>query len=133
MDRVFLDANVLFSAAYRPDAGVRKLWELSGRTLLTSAYAAEEARRNLDRPEQTDALEQLLAAVVLVPEPDPDLAPASAGLPEKNRPILAAAIAARATHLVTGDLRHFRHLLGRRVAGVRVLRPAEYLRHESPG
>lgn len=133
MDRVFLDANVLFSAAYRPDSGVRRLWGLSGLTLITSTYAAEEARRNLDRPEQAQALEQLLAAVELVPEPDPDLAPESAGLPEKDRPILAAAIAVGATHLLTGDLRHFQHLLGRRIAGVRVLRPAEYLRREPPG
>jgi len=28
MDRLFLDAHVLFSAAYRPNAGLLKLWKL---------------------------------------------------------------------------------------------------------
>lgn len=51
MDRLFLDANILFSAAYRPDAGLRRLWEVPNVELVTSAYAGEEARRNLDLPE----------------------------------------------------------------------------------
>jgi len=28
MDRLFLDANVLFSAVYRPNPGLLKLWKL---------------------------------------------------------------------------------------------------------
>ena len=43
-------------------------------------------------------------------------------------PILLAAIAARATHLLTGDLRHFGSYLGKRVEGILVLPPGEYLR-----
>lgn len=41
--------------------------------------------------------------------------------------ILAAAILSGATHLVTGDVRHFGAWYGRRVAGVPVLRPGAYL------
>jgi hypothetical protein len=41
----------------------------------------------------------------------------ASGLPEKNLPILRAAVASGATYLVTGDRRHF----GQEVAGVLVL------------
>ena len=57
MATVFLDANVLFSAAYRPDAGLLRLWELADVVLISSDYAVEEARRNLDTPEQLERLE----------------------------------------------------------------------------
>jgi predicted nucleic acid-binding protein len=49
VDRVFLDANVLFSAAYRSDSGLLKLWKLKRTKLITSTYALEEARTNLPR------------------------------------------------------------------------------------
>src|SRR5918995_2862091 len=64
---IFLDANVLFSAAYRPDAGLRRLWTLPGAGLITSVYAAEEARRNLSNPGQRRDLEKLLSPVEIVP------------------------------------------------------------------
>ncbi len=49
VDRVFLDANVLFSAAYG-SSRIGALWDRArfGRCrLLASRYAIEEARRNL--------------------------------------------------------------------------------------
>jgi uncharacterized protein len=129
VDRVFLDANILFSAAYRPNAGLRQLWEVPNVALVTSAYAVEEARRNLDWPEQRAALQDLLQSVeVLTASPgDPPLA-VPVEIPEKDRPILAMAIAAHATHLLTGDVRHFGRYYGQTVAGVHILLPAAYLR-----
>lgn len=130
MDRLFLDANVLFSAAYREDAGVRRLWCLSETELVTSSYAVEEARRNLDTPEQRAELDALLATVRisnLLADPAAHPEVAQSGLPEKDVPILRAAVAAGCTHLITGDRQHFGHLFGTTVAGVLVLRPAEYL------
>jgi len=59
--RVFLDANVLFSAVYRGDAGLLKLWKLTDVILITSAYAATEARVNLDTDLQRQRLDRLLA------------------------------------------------------------------------
>ena len=50
MDRLFLDANVLFSAAYRPSAGLLIFWKLAGVQLLSSRYAVAEALANLDEP-----------------------------------------------------------------------------------
>lgn len=67
MDRLFLDANVLFSAAYRAGAGIKKLWALEDCVLLTSNYAIEEARRNLGTPEQLKRLAALLQKVEQVP------------------------------------------------------------------
>jgi hypothetical protein len=47
LDRVFLGANVLYSAAYMEFAGVARLWSLDDVQLLSSAYAIAKARRNL--------------------------------------------------------------------------------------
>jgi predicted nucleic acid-binding protein len=134
VDRVFLDANILFSAAYRPDAGLRRLWELSGVALVTSAYAVEEARRNLDTPKQLADLEQLLRAVRVTDTAprDRSLSPMMQ-LPDADRPILLAAIEVRATHLLTGDVRHFGRYYGRVVEGVRILPPGVYLRTRRGG
>lgn len=128
MHRVFLDANVLFSAAYRDAPGLLALWRLRDVELLTSGYAAEEARRNLDTPERAARLERLLGDVRIVAEPRVVPLPAGVRLPEKDQPILGAAIAAEATHLLTGDLRDFGPLMGMRVAGAFVQTPGEFLR-----
>ena len=61
MDRLFLDANVLFSAAYKPDARVRRLWSIKGVSLCTSRYALEEARINLSEEVHRQLLSELVA------------------------------------------------------------------------
>ena len=63
MDRLFLDANVLFAAAYRQGAGVRRLWDLPRVTLVTSEYAVSEALRNPDSSDQLRRLDALLEPV----------------------------------------------------------------------
>jgi uncharacterized protein len=128
MDRVFLDANVLFSGAYREGAGLLRLWKLGDTELITSEYAADEARRNLDSPDARSRLEQLLAKVRIVPEGSAELFAHVARLAEKDKPILGSAIAAHATHLLTGDVRDFGKLFGRRIRGVLVQAPGNYLR-----
>jgi predicted nucleic acid-binding protein len=128
VDRLFLDANILFSAAYRPDAGVTRLWLLAGPVLLTSDYAVEETRRNLSNPDQLERLNELLQTVQSSPATslDPTLR-ADIQLPEKDWPILGGAVAARATHLITGDVRDFGPYFGTKLLGVMILRPADYL------
>jgi hypothetical protein len=129
VDLVFLDANVLFSAAYRPDAGLRRLWRLPRARLITSAYVAEEARRNLSDPGQRRELEELLGSVEVVPTAAPTDHPLflTMELADKDRPVLLAAIGAGATHLLTGDFRHFGPYYGKKIEGVLVLPPGEYL------
>ena len=57
--------------------------------------------------------------------------PARIRLPEKDVPILLAAIDARATHLLTGDLKHFGPYMNREYAGLFIMTPGEYLRTKS--
>jgi predicted nucleic acid-binding protein len=133
MDRIFLDANVLFSAAYGAGTrggGLCRLWELVEVELVTSAYAVEEARRNLSTEEQRARLEELANKVRVVPEMAGPF-PVRADLPEKDLPILGAAMQAGATHLITGDQAHFGPFYGRMIAGVLILRPAAYLRSKA--
>jgi len=52
VDRVFLAANVPFSAAYRVETLFRTLFTLPRAQLMTSAYALEEAKRNLSSGQQ---------------------------------------------------------------------------------
>jgi predicted nucleic acid-binding protein len=128
MPRVFLDANVLFSAAWREGAGLLALWKRADVRLVTSGYAAEEARRNLDTVERRGRLEELLATMEIVSEAPGVPLPPDVRLPMNDEPILRAAIAAGASHLLTGDLRDFGHLLGRRVGNLRIQTPGEFLR-----
>ena len=136
MNIVFLDANVLFSAAYRSDAGVRRLWELPEVRLTTSAYAAEAARRNLEASRRAD-LEKLLEVVELVADVAPgeratSIEFAEPGLPHKDVPILLAAIRSGATHLLTGDFKHFGSYYEKTIQGVLVMTSADYLRSYRP-
>lgn len=126
MRRLFLDANVLFSASWRKDAGFLRFWRLADVELVTSRYAVEEVLRNLDDPEVRTRLKNLLIQTTIVAEGDPDEVPALLALVEKDRPILAAAIRARATHLITGDRRDFGKLFGKTVRGVLIVRPGDY-------
>ena len=125
MDRLFLDANVLFSAAYRDDAGLLRLWKLSNARLCSSRNAVEEARINLDGSQRI-RLAHLVEVVELFESVEGKL-PRGVSLPDKDVPILLAAIAARATHLLTGDIRHFGRYFGKTIAGVLISLPGEYL------
>jgi predicted nucleic acid-binding protein len=125
VDRLFLDANVLHSAAWRPGAALLRLWHLNGVELLSSGYAVAEARRNLETPAQRGRLTRLLRRVRLV-EPEHFTLPRGIRLPEKDLPILLAAIDGGATHLLTGDWEHFGPYYRQEIAGVLILPPAEY-------
>jgi len=47
-------------------------------------------------------------------------------LPEKDRPVLLAAVQARVTHLITGDLQHFSAYRGQIIQGVLICTPRDY-------
>jgi predicted nucleic acid-binding protein len=124
VDRIFLDANVLFSAAYRENSGLIEIWRVKGVRLLSSSYAIEEAKRNLAAAEQRHRLQHLLEDLEIL---ETHAARLQTNLPE-DQPILAAAVAGRATHLITGDVKHFGEFFGKTLGGVMVLPPAAYLR-----
>lgn len=127
MHRLFLDANVLFSAAYHPKAGLLHLWKLHNVVLCTSRYALEEARINLEEEEQRTRLIRLSAKLQLFAAAERQL-PRGIALPEKDVPIVLAALEAGATHLLTGDVRHFGPYFGKKIEGLLVMLPGEYLR-----
>lgn len=129
MQRVFLDANVLFSAVYREQAGLLQLWRLAGVELMTSDYAAQEAAANLTDPAQRNRLTKLLKTLTIISHPRemPSL-PAGVHLPEKDAPILQAAMTGGAAILLTGDKTHFGRYFGKTVGGIRILSPGDFLR-----
>jgi hypothetical protein len=102
--------------------------------LLTSGYAIEEARRNLPKPEQRARLDKLLQTVETEASLTLDRdARGSVGLPEKDWPILGGAVAAGATHLITGDRTHFGPFFGTKLLGVTILPPSDYLSAKDAG
>jgi predicted nucleic acid-binding protein len=108
--RVFLDANVLFTAAHNPRGKAAFAIELgaAGRcSLFTSDAAREEAERNL-AAKYPDSLHLLSALLDRITPVTADLsAPFPHGLPATDAVIFQAAVACRATHFLTGDLHHF--------------------------
>lgn len=129
MARVFLDDNVLFSAAYRPNSRLSGIWSVPNVELVTSLYAVEEARRNLQAryPASLATLNKLLSSVRVVPEPTMSELPDGIELVDKDVPVLLAAIGSGCTHLLTGDARHFGDLYGKHISGVLVQTPAQFL------
>jgi predicted nucleic acid-binding protein len=126
--RVFLDANILFSAA-KSDGAIRELLVLldrSGHQCRADAYVIEEARRNVlaKAPDAALVLESVLSRVKTpaVRRVDPEIE-ASLPLPAKDRPVLAAAILDACDALVTGDRSHFGSLYGRTIHGVAIHSP----------
>lgn len=129
--RIFLDANILFSAC-RSDGAIRKLLqrlEEDGHALMADSYVTEEARRNLLAKAPADAslvLQALEARLEVAPaqtgrlDPELDLS----WLESKDQPVLLAAIALRSDVLVTGDKAHFGPAYGHAFRGVLVCPPA---------
>ncbi len=126
--RVFLDANILFSAA-KSNGAVRALvgqLAAAGHALVVDAYVVAEARRNLiaKGAGALDALEELLEAIEVAPHRPTQLPPDLAEVvPDKDRPVMAAAIRLGCDALVTGDRTHFGALYGSVRHGVAVHSP----------
>jgi len=122
--KVFLDSNVLFSAALGSEP-FQLLWEIANAgkvQLVTSAYCRTEALDNLQhkRPDAIDRYGKLMVIVTEVPDGQARLDWARELVPDKDAPVLAAAVAAGADVLVTGDLKHFTPLMERSDLPLRV-------------
>lgn len=126
--RIFLDANVLFSAAHS-DAGrahaLVRLAEAGYCSLLSSGHALEEATRNLRRKSRDfeERLGYVTQQTEIVAEAPQSVVRWAAGLgvSANDAPILAAAVHATAEYLATGDQRDFGPLFGRVLRGVKVI------------
>jgi predicted nucleic acid-binding protein len=121
---VFLDANILFSAALpgsRIGSFLAVLFDHA--KCVTNPYAIEEARRNLELkfPKALPSLEQLLVQCEIVG--GVAFTTEKVKLKAKDLPILGGAIDGQATHLLTGDERDFGELFGKTIEGVKIVSP----------
>jgi len=108
--RLFLDANVIFTAAHNPSGKASLLFELAEQghwTLTTCQLACEEARRNvrIKFPDSLTRLEELIRDMRILSRIPRTTCPLD--LPAKDQPIFTAALQSKATHLLTGDVKHF--------------------------
>ena len=130
--KVFLDANLLFTAAKNPGGKGTFVIELAGQghwDVVTSCFAIEEARRNLEAkfPEVASEFEVLVGDVDVVPGVFNEACPID--LPEKDVPIFLSAVGARCTHLLTGDLKDFGRFMNvpQKMSGILIQTVAEFL------
>lgn len=129
--RVFLDANILFSAA-KSNGAIRQLiadLHAAGHTMVADGYVAVEAQRNIAAKGTADGLaylEALLSRIeVHAVQYTKAAGVAAEWLPEKDRPVLLAAIACKCDALVTGDRTHFGNGYGKTYEGVTIHSPAQ--------
>jgi len=126
--RVFLDANVLFSAAMS-DGAVRELLRrllAAGHECWVDDFVVEEARRNLTAKgaEALGAFDLLLPRLRMGAGQSPRPTPQDLDwLDEKDRPVLAAAMRPGCEALVTGDRTHFGVAYGKAFRGVTIHSP----------
>lgn len=132
MRKLFLDANVLFTAAHHPRGKAAFLISLAAQghwQVVTSALAIEEAYRNLERkyPHCLSSLQDLLHEIEQVASGAGGHCPIP--LPAKDRPILEAAMHCQATHLLTGDLKDFGPYMNQPdiTAGITIQTVAQFL------
>jgi predicted nucleic acid-binding protein len=127
--RIFLDANILFSAAKSNGAVRAFLAQLksNGHTLVADGYVLGEARRNLEvkfpdaRDDFQALMKQVEASAGACPLLQTNIAPS---LLEKDRPVLAASIHHGCHILLTGDKTHFGPFYGQTIEGVEIHSPA---------
>ncbi len=109
--RVFLDANILFTAAYNPQGLAFHFIDqahLQAIKLIMSDYALEEARLNIVKkaPEQSPFFEKLLKRIEVV-DVVCDMDVNSLKLPSDDVPILQGALKSECSFLISGDKKAF--------------------------
>ncbi len=101
----------------------------AGHILVADEYVATEARRNVAAKAGSEAvgyLQALLAQIDVSLVQYPSVAQTAVlCLPEKDRPVLVAAMALKCDVLVTGDRTHFGPGYGKSFDGVTIYSPAQ--------
>ncbi len=136
--KVFLDANVYFAGSASPTGASALIlqWALKGRIEVTaSRLVLREAERNLRRkrpPKDLKAFHQFLkqAKLRVIPTPpEPAWTKYEGVIHPKDVPVLAAAVASKATYLITLDRRHFlTKAVSDKVQALVILTPGDFLR-----
>jgi uncharacterized protein len=126
--RIFLDANILFSAA-KSDGAIRQLLRLlldARHVCVIDEFVLAETRRNLvaKYPKAISDFDSIALAIGVNPfASDANSTPEFVWLPEKDRPVLASAIRLRCDALLTGDRTHFGAGYGKVFGGVTIYSP----------
>ncbi len=112
--RVFIDANIIFSAAQYPESRLAALIVHSkdmGLRCLCSPAVVEEAVKNLKKkhPKGLPQVAKLLAHMEHVQAIPGSVCPVA--LADKDHHVFLAAVAGKADVLITGDLKDFGHLM----------------------
>ncbi len=119
--RVFLDANIIFSAAAEKSA-TRELLELllKNAEAVTNLHAWEEAARNIElkRPDHAGSLARLKKLITFT---DAFSGEFDLDIPVEDVPVLAGAIGSKCTHLWTGDKKHFGKYFGETIGRVKIV------------
>ena len=125
--RVFLDANILFSASNSGSLTYETLFFLKDHVnLVTNLYALDEVERNIHKkyPQWINVFETWKADVEIVQNQTMAL---PVDLNEKDAPILSTAIKERCDYLITDDLKDFGHLYNTDVEGVEIVTMNRFL------
>ena len=128
--RVFLDANILFSASFPSSPMARFFHIIQPRChLITSDYAIEEANKNLLKKKLSNLpyFEEIVTKTEIIEAYSPlELAFPNRPIADKDIPILLAAVEANADYLVTGDRKDFGHLYLKSVHSVTIVTPNQF-------
>ena len=124
---LFLDANIIISAAWKEGTEISHVWSFEGIQLLTSSYVMGEVQRNLPAIDQVTRLRHLMRSVRILTLDDSFELSEALVLPEKDRPVLVGAVQSGANYLVTGDKKHFGPLFGVSIRGTTIIPPTELL------
>lgn len=122
--KVFLDANVIFTAVWNPNGISRKIIERNDAFfVMTCELAVEEARRNLlaKKPKSINDLLQILKHIKILPT---ILHGGPVNLNTKDKPIFFSAKAGRADVIITGDKGFSK--IDEEEAGLLILSPREF-------
>lgn len=129
--RVFLDANILFSAALKDTSRFLQFWKRRDLIPMTSMYVIDGAQRNSINQTQSGRLARLLKQTHLVSDVPGAFLPEGIILPPKDAPVLVAAIHAGADYLITGDKHHFsqwmNHPIHTHLGFIVIQEPARFL------
>lgn len=129
---VFLDSNVLFSAAYSGEKSTSYLlFELQKRGLISifiSSLVVLETANNLrdKKPERLGLLKELMDKTTVLDDVVVDL-PVLSSLPTADRVILSTAVAHGIKYFLTGNTRDFKDLYGKIIGKTIILKPRDFL------
>ena len=120
--KVFLDANILISASVPESLCAGFIKVLARKSEISSSiYCIKEAEKNLSKIKSSSRAEFDALVEMLVISPEAVLPNLNVAIAEKDLPVLAAALAGGCSPLLTGDLKHFGFLMGKKFKGIEVL------------